>query len=324
MSEKRIGQLCRVIALFSVILSCPVAWGAGPVRIGKADANATDLLPVNIGQQLGFFKDHGVDAKIYNFTGGSKMVQALTAGSTDIGLGGGIATAFIAKGAPMRAVCESTSSYVNIGVSVPYDSPIHKMAQLKGKRIGISHYGSLTDWMAKRLSKHEGWGPDGVKRVAIGNGAAGIIAAFRTHAIDADIDITANIFNDEVRKQARLLVPVSSFIGNIGGSMIYASDHMMASEPATLRRFLAGWLQTVDYVTTHRAQTIKMYSELTGYPKSVMTKEYDLTTKAFSHDCKFNAQSMANLRNALVDAKLVKSPPTMSKLYTEAYLPNQK
>jgi ABC-type nitrate/sulfonate/bicarbonate transport system substrate-binding protein len=267
------------------------------------------------------FRKHGVEVKIYDFTGGSKMAQAMAAGSIDIGLGAGTETAFVAKGAPMRAVCEAMPSIVVIGIAVPYHSSIHTLAELKGKRIGISSSGSLTDWMAKRLSEHEGWGPNGVKRIAIGNGAAAVVAAFRTNAIDADISVTANIFNWEAKKIGRLLAPATSFIGNMGGGMIYASQNMIENEPAKLRGFLAGWLESVDYLSTHEAEALKIYSRITGYPTSVMTKEYNLTTKDFSHDCRFDAQSMANLRGALIDQKLVNTPPVMSKLYTEAYLP---
>ena len=41
----------------------------------------------------------------------------------------------------------------------------------------------------------------------------------------------------------------------------------------------------------------------------------------FSNDCKFDAASLANLKRAFVDQKLVETPPDMSKLYTEAFLP---
>lgn len=319
--KRRFVRLFAVAAALPVLFFGSTAWAAGPIRVAKADAKSTAFLPVDIGQRLGFFKKHGVEVKIYNFTGGSKMAQAMTAGSIDIGLGAGTETAFVAKGAPMKAVCESMPSIVVIGIAVPYDSPIHTLAELKGKRIGISSAGSLTDWMARRLSEHEGWGPDGVKRVAIGNGAAAVIAAFRTHAIDADISVTANIFNWQAKKQGRLLAPATSFIGNMGGGMIYASQHMMTAEPDQLRRFLAAWLESVDYLATHKAEAVKIYSAVTGYPQSVMSKEYDLTTKSFSHDCKFDTQSVANLRGALIDQKLVSSPPDMSTLYTEAYLP---
>jgi hypothetical protein len=72
----------------------------------------------------------------------------------------------------------------------------------------------------------------------------------------------------------------------------------------------------------HKAETVKIESEVTGYPESVMAKEYDNTKGMFSKDCKFDAASIANLKRAFIDQNLVNSPPDMSKLYTEDFLPN--
>src|SRR5579862_1133282 len=268
-----------------------LAWGAAalaadPIVVGKADANSTAFLPVHVGEQLGFFKNHGVELKIADFTGGSKLSQAMTAGSVDLGLGAGTEMALIAKGAPMLAVCNIMSPIVIIGIAVPWDSPIKTIDGLKGKRIGISSAGSLTDWLSKQLMQHQGWGPDGVTAVAIGNGAAATLAAFRTQAIDADIAVTSNIFNWEEKKEGRLLVSATSFVGNISSGTIYATSRMVADNPDTLRRFLAAWLEAIDYLTAHKAETVKIESEVTGYSEAVMTKEYDLTAKEFSRDCK--------------------------------------
>lgn len=311
--------LAMVVALQSANVSAALA--GARLNVGKADANASPILPVNVADKLGLFKQHGLDVKIANFTGGSKLSQAMVAGSIDVGVGAGTEMAFVAKGAPIIAVCDAAPPIPFIGVGVPWDSPIHTVGELRGKKIGISSAGSLTDWLARELAHHEGWGPDGVTRVAIGNGAAATLAAFRTHAIDADIAVTSNIFNWEEKKEGRLLVPVSQYVGDIAAGAIYATKHLIATDPDALRRFLAAWLETVDFITTHKAETVKIESEVTGYPESVMAKVYDVTKGMFSKDCKFNAESITNLRRAFIEQKLVNSPPDMSKLYTEAFLP---
>lgn len=316
------GQFFLALALgVFIVTSGPAARAAETINVGKADANSTAFLPVDVGNQLGFFKKRGIEVKIADFTGGSKMSQAMAAGSIDIGLGAGTEMALVAKGAPMLAVCNIMPPISIIGIAVPWDSPARKIDQLKGKRIGISSAGSLTDWLAKQLAAHEGWGAEGVKPVAIGNGAAAAIAAFRTHAIDADIAVTSNIFNWEEKKEGRLLVPATSFVGNIAAGAIYATRHLIAEKPDALRGFLAAWLDTIGYIETHKAETVKIGSEVTGYSESVMTKEYALSAPNFSKDCKFDAASLANLKRAFVDQKLVETPPDMSKLYTEAFLP---
>src|ERR1700733_6049629 len=57
--------------------------------VGKANPTSDAIIPVDVGDKLGIFKKHGLDLKIVDFGGGSKMVQALTAGALDIGDGAG-------------------------------------------------------------------------------------------------------------------------------------------------------------------------------------------------------------------------------------------
>lgn len=297
------------------------AFADASLNVGKADSNASPILPVNVGDRLGIFKKHGLDVKISDFTGGSKLVQAMTAGSIDIGVAAGPLMALEVKGAPMLAICENAPPIPFIGIAVPWDSPIHNVDQLKGKKIGFSSAGSLTDWLARELARTRGWGPEGYTPVTIGNAAAGVIAAFRTHALDADISVTSNIFSWEEKKEGRLLIPVSNYVGHIGAGTIFATKAAIAKDPDALRKFLAGWLETVDYMRKHKAETVKIESAVTGYSPNVMAKEYDLTIGMFSRDCKFDPQSLANLARSFVDLKLVATPPDMKSLYTEAFLP---
>jgi len=53
----------------------------------------------------------------------------------------------------------------------------------------------------------------------------------------------------------------------------------------------------------------------------VMSRDYDLTIGMFTKDCKFDAESLATLKRSFVDLKLLATPPNMSALYTEAFLP---
>jgi hypothetical protein len=103
------GRRAKVSAACALILGCafislPVS-AATTLTVGKASATSDALVPVNIGYELGTFEKHGLDLKIVDFTGGSKMDQAMAAGSLDISAGDGTEMAFIAKGLPMRAVC---------------------------------------------------------------------------------------------------------------------------------------------------------------------------------------------------------------------------
>jgi len=209
--------------------------------------------------------------------------------------------------------------YFSIGV--PWDSPIKSKDELKGKKIGISSVGSLTDWLAKELARKEGWGPDGVMRVAIGGGVTASSAAFRAGQIDAYIGGTTSFLAEAEKHVGRVLVPVSDYVGNIASGVLFASNHLIESDPAALRNFLAAWLETTDFMRTHKAETVKIWSGVTGFSESVMAQEYDIVIGMFTPDCKFDAESLAALKRSFSDLDLLDTQPEMSKLYSEAYLP---
>jgi NitT/TauT family transport system substrate-binding protein len=308
------------LALGSIAFAA-TASAATTLTVGKAAPNADPIIPVDVGQKLGIFQKHGLDLKIINFTGGSKMATAVAAGSVDIGDGAGTEMALVAKGVPMIAICETAGPIPFIGVGVPYDSPIRSIDQLKGKKIGYSSAGSLTDWLIKELVRKQNWGPHGVTGVAIGNGASNIISAFRAHLIDADVAVTSLFLSMEEKKTGRLLFPVTRYEGNLAAGTLYASNQIVKSNPDAVRAFVAGWIETVDYIRADKDQAVKIESAVTGFPQSVMAKDYDLTVGMFTKACQFDPESLATLKRSFADLKLLPSTPDMAKLYTEAFLP---
>jgi ABC-type nitrate/sulfonate/bicarbonate transport system substrate-binding protein len=316
------GPFVAALALALGTVGLPsIASAQTTLVVGKAAPNADPIIPVNVGEQLGIFKKHGLDLKIVDFTGGSKMATAMAAGSIDIGDGAGTEMALVAKGVPMTGVCESAGPIPFIGIGVPYDSPIHTLDQLKGKQIGFSSAGSLTAWLTEELERKQGWGPHGVTGVAIGNGAGNIISSFRAHLIDADVGVTSLFLAMEEKKTGRLLFPVTKYEGNLAAGTVYASDKLIKTNPDAVRAFVAAWIETIDYMRTHKAQTVKIESKITGFPQSVMAKDYDLTIGMFTKDCKFDPESIATLKRSFVQLKLLPTTPDMSKLYTDAFIP---
>ncbi len=319
----RLGSRARIAAIM-VFLAAAASTPAGAettLTVGKANASSDAIIPVNVGDQLGIFKKHGLNLKIIEFGGGSKMVQGMAAGAIDIGDGAGTELAFVAKGAPMLAICESTGPAPFLGIGVPWDSPITKLEDLKGKVIGVSSPGSLSDWSGHQLARKFGWGPDGVKTVAIGGGPAPISAALRAHLVDAAISTTALFLSFEETKEGRFLDTVARFEGNIGSGALFASNQLITNNPDAIRAFIAAWIETVDYIRSHKAETVKMTSAITHFSESVESREYDLTVGMHTKDCRFDAESLATLKQSFVEMNLAHGELDMSKLYTEAYLP---
>ncbi|HLI20140.1 MAG TPA: ABC transporter substrate-binding protein [Stellaceae bacterium] len=308
--------------LLAALAVAPVpAPAATALVVGTSHQTADAELPATVGIELGIFEKQGLDVKITDFGGGSRLIQAMTAGSIGIGVGAGSEMALVAKGAPVLAVCEDASSLPYFSVGVPYASPVRSLEQLKGKKVGITAAGSLTAWLARELERHEGWGPDAIDIVATGGNPGAVAAALRTDLVDANIGSTMEIEDMQAHQIARVLAPASSFVGRTAAGVIFASNDMMKQNPDTIRRYIAAYLETTRYMSTHKDETVAIESRVTHYSASIVGAEYDIDQGMFTKDCRFDAESLASLERSFIELQLLPAAPDMSKLYTAAYVP---
>jgi NitT/TauT family transport system substrate-binding protein len=312
---------CGAIAIAALLaISSAQAAENEKLPVGKAALTSSAVLPVDIGVKTGIFAKHGLDVEIVVFQGAAKMHQAMLAGSVDLGIGGGPEMALVAKGAPELAVCNVAPAVAFLGILVPPDSPIRDVADLKGKKIAVAAVGGLAYWLTLELDRREGWGPNGVDIVEIGNNPASVVASLKTHAVDAAYTGTVLAFTMEEEHTGRLLIPASKYAGHVGGGVIYATKRLMEGNPDAIRRFLAGWLETIAYMRGHRDESVAIEREVTNASAAVQGKEFDLNLGAFSDDCRFDAETLANLKRSFADLKLTDTPPDMASLYTEKFV----
>jgi ABC-type nitrate/sulfonate/bicarbonate transport system substrate-binding protein len=307
------------IALLT-FLGAPFA-GAETLIVGKSLATAEPELPANIGAELSIFKRHGLDLKIVDFRGGGSLAQGMAAGAIDIADGSGTEMADIVKGVPMIAVCENTGPLPFLSVAVPFDSSVRSADGLRGKKIGVTSAGSLTEWLVHELERQKGWPAGSVTTTSLGGSTGGIVAAMRLHLVDAFIGGTDQALDMQDKKIARLLMPVTDFEGSMASGVLFASNRLVAAHPEALRAFLAAWIETIGYMMTHKTETVRIESRITGFSESVMARGYDIEKDMWIKDCRFDAPSLATLERSFIDLKVVKTALDMSKLYTEAFLP---
>ena len=312
-----------VAALIAFAAAMAPASAETALTVGKASPTSDVMLPIDIGVKTGIYGKHGLDVEVITFSGGAKLHQAIAADAVDLGVGAGTELALVAKGAPEIAIADVAGPVLFLGIGVAADSKAKTADDLKGARIGVSSNGSFTYWLAQELARSRGWGPNGITPVTTGNDAAAYVAALKTHAIDAFLSTTSLSFQLEEKGEGRLLLPVSTYTGNMAAGVIFATRNIVAKNPDAVRRALVSWFETIDWMRQHKAEAVKMTSELTGFSTAVQSKEYDLTMPMFSKDGKFDAESLAALKRNFTDLKVLATIPDMSTLYTEAYLPKK-
>src|ERR1700712_3001408 len=150
---------------------------------GKA---AFYYLPLTISEQLGYFKAEGLDVEISDFAGGARALQAVVGGSADVCSGAFEHTINMqAKNQFFRAfVLQGRAPQIAFGVSTKAMPNYKSIADLKGKKIGVSAPGSSTSIMASFVLAKAGLSASDVSFIGVGAGA-GAVAALQSGQIDA-------------------------------------------------------------------------------------------------------------------------------------------
>ena len=156
------------------------------LSIAVGGKNLLYYLPLTIAEQRGYFKAEGLDVTIVDFAGGARALQAVVGGSADVVSGAFEHTVNMQhKGQRMRAfVLQGRVPQIVLGVN-PKTMPHFKaVADLKGKKIGVTAPGSSTNVMVNFALTKAGLKPADVSIIGVGAGN-GAVAAMRSGQIDA-------------------------------------------------------------------------------------------------------------------------------------------
>src|ERR1700746_3347378 len=206
------------------------AFGLDKIRLGKAVPNSFAFGAAEVGIEAKIFEQEGLEIELPSFRGDAQLQQALAAGSIDVGLGSGPGLGFRAKGGPAIGVAAMYGPPANLALVVRFDTPIKALIDLKGKRIGVTTAGSLTDWLVRELSRQQGWGSDGIKIVALGSIQARL-AAMERGELDGTVQEAANGYQLEDEGKTRNLLLFGSIVKDFYTHVIYATDDMIEKRP---------------------------------------------------------------------------------------------
>jgi len=309
-----------LLTLFAFAITANDARAEDKLRVGKAVAGPFDFVPLDIGMAKGFFKANGIEVEEVDFDGSAKLQQGLGARAIDVGLGSGPELAFVAKGNSDLAIAVFAGPPNSQVLVVRADGPVKSVADLKGRKIGLSTVGSLTDWLLRELSRQQGWGPDGIDGVALGS-ESGRTAALRAGSIDGMVIDVATATKLEKEKTGRIVVHFGSVAPNFIIHAIFATNKAIAERPDALKRFLAGWFETITWMRAHKDETVALAAPVMHQDLQIVAMNYDETMNDFSTTGRFDAKALAVLARSFVEMKTLPSEPDMSKLYTEKLLP---
>jgi NitT/TauT family transport system substrate-binding protein len=316
-------DFCIRALIAALLLSAAPSVGAAAelLRVGKSVPEAFSFVPLDVGMRVGLFRKYGVEIEASSLSGGAKLQQALAADSIDMGLGSGPEMSAIQKGSPVKAVAAMAGAPRLLALLVAPEGGVKSVADLKGRKIGVTTTNSLTAWLVSELSRQQGWGPDGIEVTPLG-ATAGQFAALKTHQIDGLVADIATLLQAEANGQGRVLFRFGDLVKDFHIHVIFATNKLIAQRPDAIRAFLEAWFETIMFMRAERARTVEIANDVIHVDPAITARTYDELMPMFSDDGKFNPQAMAALSRSYVDLKILPSAPDMSKFYTEEFLPN--
>ncbi|MGD1098537.1 MAG: ABC transporter substrate-binding protein, partial [Bryobacteraceae bacterium] len=188
--RKVIVAVCALLVVLAVSCSRSAATNSSsglekPVlNIGLISTTAT-YLPLYLAVDKGMFAKEGLQVNLLSFRGGSDLIKALVAGSVDVGVVSlWEVSGAISAGQPLKAFYGGFNVPAFDWYAVP---SIKTIADAKGKRIGVTQYGSSTDFLTRYALLSNGIDPVKDVQIIQGGDSPTRLAAMLANQIDVNI-----------------------------------------------------------------------------------------------------------------------------------------
>ncbi|MBN9523876.1 aliphatic sulfonate ABC transporter substrate-binding protein [bacterium] len=231
----------------------------GVVRVGYQKWSTYSILKSS-GELETAFAARGWRVEWVEFSAGPPLLEALNAGSIDLGHAGDSPPLFAqAAGVPFVYVAASSPSPESSAVLVPDDSPLRAAADLKGKRVGFTKGTSAHTLILRVLEKH-GLTPNDITAVYLP--PADGRPALQAGAIDAwaawDPYLAAAEHGGGVRR-------LFSGTGYIGGREYYFAARSFAdAHRDVVRAFVAELVRVKNWARARPDEVNRLLAEQTG------------------------------------------------------------
>jgi NitT/TauT family transport system substrate-binding protein len=315
MRLRRIWLLSFLLPLLIVASSATAQMTA--VKVGHN--GFSDEAVFYLGREVGIFKKHGIDLELIYIPGGSLSMQALIGKSLDLLLAGGTPLVYAQlKGAELRMIggVNNLLPYVLVA-----RESITRAEQLKGKKVGISRFGSNTDFVVKLATTQLGLNPKSDVQIVQTGGQDARVVALKSGAVDATVLTPDVAFIGRKLGFNALLDFVEKGIEyqhvGVGSRVDY-----LKTQGDTARRFMRAYLESIRYYFSHKEEAVRTSMRLLKVDdRQVGEIGFELRQKTLPVDGKPTVKGMQLVLDAAVEDDPKARSLTPQQLIDLSFLP---
>lgn len=262
-------------ALTLVFLFCASAL---PARSANATLNigvfpTEGAAEVYYAQQLGYFKDAGIDVTLTPIASASAIATAVSSGSLDIGFGSAIPLAAArAHGIGFRIISPAvlfSNEHGAMAMAVAKDSPIKKAADLNNTTVGVNGIKEFSDYAALAWIDKNGGDIKTVKVAEIP--FAEMLAALKAGRISAAA--MAEPYVSSAAPDIHILgYPLQAVATKFSMTVWFASDAWLQKNPDLAKRFQTVMRRSAAWANTHPKEAIAYLAAYTKIAPESLAK----------------------------------------------------
>jgi NitT/TauT family transport system substrate-binding protein len=275
---------------------------------------------IDAGTKAGTWQRYGIEPERVEFAGDANMQQALTSASVDFGFGSGPGMAYHSKGAPAIAVAAVAGAPYSFVLMVRPNSPLKTADDLKGRKVGVTTEGSVTQWLVRELSRQKGWGSTGITDMPLGTIRTQFVA-LKGGELDASVTTVETSLTYEAEKEGRILLYFGDLVKDFHAHVAFARTELIAKNPDLVARFLKGWFATVKHMRANPDYAIKEAAAAMRYPEAIIAKAMDGQFKMLSDDGAFNPAALDKISKSFVELGILSAEPDRKLMYVDTFVP---
>jgi NitT/TauT family transport system substrate-binding protein len=328
------AALMIAATLFAIPQSA-IAQAPEKTKVSVATASlGLPYLPLIIAQQRKYFADEGLTVEIAAFAGGSKALQSLMGGSSDVASGAYSNTLNMAAKGQKLIYFVTQVRYPALAIGVSKKAKYSTPADLKGMKIGVSAPGSSTHMIVNYLLAKSGVGLGDVSIIGVGTSAAAV-AAVEKGEIDALINSDPVMMKLEADNAVTIIADTRTEKGTtelFGGPYpeagLYATADFIAKNPNTIQAMTNAIVRAELWMAKASMDDIaaNVPAEHMLGDKQLYLDSYKKMHEAHSPDGQITRQGAQNVLNVLstsladVKAANIKVEDTYDNHFVEAAL----
>jgi len=286
---------------------------ADRVRIGYSSISGA-YTPIWVAHDAGYFAKEGLQDDIILIPSGTQLAQVTVAGEIEIGsLNGSSAIAAALQGADLKIIGNSGNKMV---FSLYVRPEIKSVEALKGKKIGITRFGSAPDISVRYALRKYNINPDKDLTLIQLGFMATVAAGLQCGSIEGGVVSPPTQFAVD-KAGFKELISITDMDFAFPNPALVAVGPIIRSKPDVINRFIRAYVRGIHRARTDREFTYKSMAKYTKIQdQSVLQKAYDFYMSKVLEKAPYI--NMTGVQNVLDD--LVKTVPAARNAKPEQFV----